>query len=226
MEQNQNTNRDYSLEYNRSSKKYDFIVNLFQAGRDNAHRTKALKIAGLKKGDTVLDLCCGSGLSLKAIQSIIGSGGKIIAVDANDKMLALAKKRAEKNNWNNIQFIQSDIEKLELKGKIDFAFFALCWYDKKQNTAWTNKVSQLMDKKNGTLCFLDYKLPENGLRFIITPLIWILVKWLGEAYGLEDLKWNPKEEIGALLKDPKYVEYYFGCLFTISGKPKLSAAIN
>ncbi len=222
MEQNQNSTRDFSLEYDSSSGKYDFIVNLFQMGRDRIHRTKALRFAGLKKGDTVLDLCCGSGLSFAAIQSIIGPTGKIIAVDANGKMLALAKTLAEKNKWSNMQFIQSDIEKLAFNEKIDFAFFALCWYDKTQNSAWLRKVSHLLDPETGILCFFDYKLPSNWLRYLVTPFIWVLVNWLGEAYGLEDLKWKPKEEIGSLLKDVNYTEYYFGVLFALSGKPKLS----
>ena len=214
-----NSKRNYALEYDSSSGRYDFIVNLFQMGQDRAHRTKALKHAGLKKGDTVLDVCCGSGLSFASIQSIIGPTGKIIAVDANTHMLTLAEKRAKKNNWKNVQFIQSDIAILNISEKIDFVFFALCWYDRTMNTVWVNNIKQFLKKDSGILCFMDYKLPGNILRYLLTPFIWILIKWLGEAYGLEDLKWNPKEEIGSVLKDPKYLAYYFDILITVSGNP-------
>jgi len=218
-QEQENSKRNFALEYDSSWNRYDFIVNLFQLGRDRIHRLKALKLAGLKEGDTVLDLCCGSGLSIEATRSIIGPSGKIIAVDANSKMLALAENRTRKNNWNNVQFIEADIELLNITEKVDFVLFAFCWYDRVLCTSWVKKVSQFLDPEKGKLCFIDYKLPDNWLRHLVTPLLWILVKWLGEAYGLDELKWNPKEEIGSLLKNPEYHIYYLDCIVTVSGKP-------
>lgn len=212
--------KDFSKEYDESYSKYDFIVHLFQLGRDRIHRLRALQFAGLKKDDTVLDICCGSGLSIDAIRSIIGPGGKIIAVDANKQMLALAKKKAQKNNWHNVVFIESDINKLDIDVKADMALFALCWYDRRICTEWVNKVSRFLKPDTGTLCFMDYKYPENWVKYIATPVLSVLVKWLGEAYNVDDLKWDPKEEIGSLLKDPIFKAYYFDSIFTICGKPK------
>ena len=211
--------KNFAEEYYSSWSKYDFIVNLFQLGQDNMHRTKALKLAALKAGDTVLDLCCGSGLSLRAIESIIGAEGKIIAIDANEKMLELAVQRAHKHGWKNISFLHSDIEAIQLKEEADFALFALCWYERELCTNWVKYISKMI-KLDGTLCFLDYKLPDNWLRYITTPLIKVLVKWLGEAYGIEELKWNPNEEIGTLLQNPKSFTYYLDGLITINGQPK------
>ena len=213
--------RDFAREYDNSWSKYDFIVNLFQLGRDKIHRRRALRLAGLKKGDTVLDLCCGSGLSMQAIQDVIGPHGKIIAVDANGKMLELAKKRVAKNGWQNVEFIQAPIEKLSLVEHVDFALFALCWYDKDLCTSWVKKVFEFMDEEKGRICFIDYKLPENKLRYFINPLISILIKWLGEAYTMEDLKWNPRQEIGSVLTDARYTSYYLDCIVAVWGKPKL-----
>lgn len=214
------TDRDYSLEYDKSHSKYDFIVNLFQVGRDKVHRRKALKIAGLQPGDTVLDICCGSGLSFAAIQDIIGRKGKIIAIDANEHMLQLAKRRANKHGWQNIQFMKADIARIEVNETVDFALFALCWYDPQVCTEWVKHISTVV-KPTGKLCFIDYKLPENGLRHIVKPLIGLLVKWLGEAYGLEELKWDPRKEIVPLLKDAIYKPLYFDSLFTVSGLPNV-----
>jgi demethylmenaquinone methyltransferase/2-methoxy-6-polyprenyl-1,4-benzoquinol methylase len=214
------SDKDFSKEYDESYGKYDFIVKLFQLGRDRIHRLRALQFAGLKKDDTVLDICCGSGLSIDAIRSIIGPGGKIIAIDANKKMLGLAKKKAEKNNWHNVEFIESDINSLDIDVKADMALFALCWYDRKICTEWVHKVAAFLKPHTGTFCFMDYKYPENWVKHIATPVLSVLVKWLGEAYNVDDLKWDPKEEIGSLLKNPKFKAYYFDSIFTICGKPK------
>lgn len=208
--------RNYAVEYDDSWSRYDLVVKLFQLGRDKAHRLRALRLAGLKKGDTVLDVCCGSGLSFDAVQSIIGPEGRIIAVDGNDHMLALAEKRAQKHGWKNISFISTDIGQLQLDEKIDFALFALCWYDREVCSGWVRHIAQFLTPE-GRFCFIDYKLPENGLKYFVTPLISVLLKWLGEAYTLDDLKWDPQEEIGSLLKDPKYLAYYLDCIVTVSG---------
>jgi len=218
--------KNFAAEYDKSYNKYDFIVKLFQLGRDRIHRLRALQFAGLKKNDTVLDICCGSGLSIEPIRSIISPGGKIIAVDANKQMLELARKRAAKNNWHNVVFIESDINDLTVDVKVDIALFALCWYDRKICTEWVHRVSLLLKPDTGILCFMDYKYPENCVKYIATPVLSLLVKWLGEAYDTDDLKWNPKEEIGSLLIDPRFKSYYLDSIFTISGKPKTEKAVK
>ncbi|HLK30310.1 MAG TPA: class I SAM-dependent methyltransferase [Puia sp.] len=214
------TDRNFALEYDDSYKKYDMIVKLFQLGRDRIHRLRALQFAGLKKGDTVLDICCGSGLSLEPIISIIGNTGKVIAVDANKNMLSLAKQRAAKHKWNNIEFIEADINSLTLNTKADLALFALCWYDRKICTEWVHSISQFLKRDSGVFCFMDYKFPENWVKHIAKPVLKLLVKWLGEAYNVDDLKWDPTIEIGSLLIEPKFNAYYFDSIFTICGKPK------
>jgi len=119
----------------------------------------------------------------------------------------------------NISFISTDIGQLQLDEKIDFALFALCWYDREVCSGWVRHIAQFLTPE-GRFCFIDYKLPENGLKYFVTSLISVLLKWLGEAYTLDDLKWNPKEEIGSLLKDPKYLAYYLDCIVTVSGGVK------
>jgi ubiquinone/menaquinone biosynthesis C-methylase UbiE len=135
-------------------------------------------------------------------------------------MLELAKKRAAKNNWHNVVFIESDINNLTVDVKADIALFALCWYDRKLCTEWVHRVSGLLKPDTGILCFIDYKYPENWVKYIATPVLSLLLKWLGEAYNADDLKWDPKEEIGCLLSDPKFKSYYLDSIFTITGKPK------
>ncbi|MBS1771641.1 MAG: methyltransferase domain-containing protein [Bacteroidetes bacterium] len=211
--------KNYAEEYDKSWKKYDFIVNLYQLGRDTLHRRRALQLGGLKEGDTVLDLCCGTGLSFKAIQSIIGPKGKIIAIDINEHMLAVAKQRAADHGWTNIEFSSKPIEELQLTEQVDFAFFALCWYDKELSRGWIKSVSRFMDREKGRICFMDYKLPDNWLRPVIYPLLWIEIKWLGESYTIEELKWKPREVIGGMLRDAQYKAYFFDCLVAVAGKP-------
>jgi demethylmenaquinone methyltransferase/2-methoxy-6-polyprenyl-1,4-benzoquinol methylase len=174
---------------------------------------------GLKEGDTVLDVCCGSGLSFKAIESIIGPTGKIIAVDTNHNMLALARSRAARHGWSNIEFSGTAIEKLDINIKIDFSFFALCWYDKDLSMSWVKSVERFMDRETGRICFMDYKVPDNWLRPVIIPFLSLVIKLLKEAYTIEDLKWNPGKVIGSILREARYKSYFLDCLTVVAGKP-------
>ena len=212
--------KDFASVYKTSYHRYDFVALIIQAGQDFNHRLKAFKLAGLKKGDTVLDICCGTGLSFAPAQKLIGPEGKIIAIDINNEMLDLSRKRAKKNGWNNISFINADIEKSEIGDLIDFAIFALCWYDKDVCANWVRHISKFLNKDHGRICIFDFKLPGNRVRFIAIPILWCVIKILNEAFTLEDLKWDAMGEIGYLLQDPEYFTYYLDSIITISGKPK------
>ncbi|MBD3170718.1 MAG: methyltransferase domain-containing protein [candidate division Zixibacteria bacterium] len=52
----------------------------------------------LKKGMTVLDIGCGMGLYSIAAAEIVGDGGKVYAVDLQEKMLRGLNKRAKRLN--------------------------------------------------------------------------------------------------------------------------------
>lgn len=45
-----------------------------------------------KQGEPVLDLACGTGLVARHVAPLVGAGGKVVAVDINPVMLALARK--------------------------------------------------------------------------------------------------------------------------------------
>jgi arsenite methyltransferase len=72
----------------------------------------------VKKGDTVLDLGSGSGKICYIAAQLVGDQGKVIGVDMNDDMLALARKyqpeMAQKLGSNNVEFVKGQIQDLAL----------------------------------------------------------------------------------------------------------------
>ena len=66
----------------------------------------------LAKGANVLDVGAGSGASAIPAARIVGSGGKVTAVDLSSNLLNLAKNKAENLSLNNIEFIQGDMTNL------------------------------------------------------------------------------------------------------------------
>jgi len=72
----------------------------------------------VKKGDIVLDLGSGSGKICYMAAQLVGDQGKVIGVDMNDDMLALARKyqaeMAGKLGSNRVQFVKGQIQDLAL----------------------------------------------------------------------------------------------------------------
>lgn len=72
----------------------------------------------VKDGDTVLDLGSGSGKICYMAAQLVGTQGKVIGVDMNDDMLALARKyqnqMADKIGSDRVQFLKGQIQDLAL----------------------------------------------------------------------------------------------------------------
>ncbi len=72
----------------------------------------------VREGDTVLDLGSGSGKICYMAAQLVGDSGKIIGVDMNNDMLALARKyqaeMAEKVGSDRVQFLKGKIQDLAL----------------------------------------------------------------------------------------------------------------
>jgi arsenite methyltransferase len=71
--------------------------------------------AGIKKGDTVLDLGSGAGNDVFVARSLVGETGKVIGVDMTPAMVEKANSNKAKLGYSNVDFILGDIEELPLK---------------------------------------------------------------------------------------------------------------
>ena len=66
--------------------------------------------AGIKKGNTVIDLGSGAGNDCFIAQAEVGNEGKIIGIDFSEPMIEKAKANAKKRGIQNVSFRQGDIE--------------------------------------------------------------------------------------------------------------------
>jgi SAM-dependent methyltransferase len=77
----------------------------------------------LHKGDTVVDVGCGTGLCLPLLQEKVGAGGEIFAVDESVAMLDIARARAEQAGWSNVTFLVAPASHVDLPVDADAALF-------------------------------------------------------------------------------------------------------
>lgn len=74
--------------------------------------------AGIKPGDTVLDLGSGAGNDCFVARAEVGEDGRVIGVDFTPEMIAKAKANASKLGYSNVEFRQGDIEALPLSANM------------------------------------------------------------------------------------------------------------
>src|SRR2546423_10323444 len=79
--------------FDRVAAGYDARNRLFSADRDRAWRRRAARRTGLRRGQTALDLCTGTGKLAHELPPLVGPSGRGIGVAFSPPMLELAPKR-------------------------------------------------------------------------------------------------------------------------------------
>ncbi len=114
--------REHLIEtYRKKAKHYDFTSRLYPVPGypQRAQRLRAVQALGLRAGDSVIDIACGTGLNFPLIEQAIGPGGRIVGVDLTDAMLAHAHERIETNGWSNISLVQADAAAFDFPAGVD-----------------------------------------------------------------------------------------------------------
>lgn len=75
------------------------------------------KYAGIKAGETILDLGAGAGMDSFLARELTGPTGKVIGVDMTGRMVAKARQNAETAGYNNVEFRLGEIENLPASDK-------------------------------------------------------------------------------------------------------------
>jgi ubiquinone/menaquinone biosynthesis C-methylase UbiE len=110
--------------------------------------------AGIEYGDTVVDLGCGPGFCTFPLSRLVGSGGRVFAVDSSDKFAGLLTDQIE--NVANISFHQNDATALELEdNSTDFVFtrWLFCFLENPERAL--SEIKRVL-KPNGKLIIIDY----------------------------------------------------------------------
>ena len=74
----------------------------------SAGRQRGIALLGLRPGDTVLDLGCGTGLNFALLVAAVGPTGTVIGLDRSANMLKVARSRVEENGWASVRLIEAD----------------------------------------------------------------------------------------------------------------------
>lgn len=178
-------NREIIAIYTKRAKRYDFTAQLYYllGFREWAYREKAVKALAAKRGDTVVEIGCGTGLNFGLIQNEIGREGKIIGVDLTDAMLAGAQERVRRNGWSNVELRQSDAATFQFPQTVDgiISTFALTHVAAFEEVIRAGSEAL---KPGRRFVILDFKLPSNWIARL-APLLVLTMRPFGVTLDLQ-----------------------------------------
>lgn len=97
--------------FNRIAPVYDNLNDLLSLGQHRIWKRMAVSWSGAKAGDTVLDLCCGSGDLAFLLSDKVGSNGKVLGLDFSKEQLLIASSRQKlrsKACYMNIKWVEGN----------------------------------------------------------------------------------------------------------------------
>jgi len=80
--------------FDRIAGRYDLLNSLMTAGLHHAWRVRAADRAEVGPGDSVLDVCCGTGDLAFELARRVAPGGHVVGCDFSEQMLDLARDKA------------------------------------------------------------------------------------------------------------------------------------
>jgi ubiquinone/menaquinone biosynthesis C-methylase UbiE len=124
--------------YERDAATYDT-----QTGSYERYRRQIVDELPVQRGDSVIDVGCGTGLCFPLLQELVGPEGTIVGVDAAPDMLAVAADRVQEAGWSNVVLVESPVEDARLPESVDHALFCAVHDVMQSGAALDNVLSRV-----------------------------------------------------------------------------------
>jgi demethylmenaquinone methyltransferase/2-methoxy-6-polyprenyl-1,4-benzoquinol methylase len=106
---------DKVLMFSSIAPRYDLLNSILSFGLHKRWKKRAVREAGLKEGNSALDLCSGTGDIAIYLAKKVGPKGRVVALDFSTEMLKLAQKKSSRERVGEvIDFQTGDATQLKL----------------------------------------------------------------------------------------------------------------
>lgn len=105
-------------QYRRRAGVYDLELLLFEP-----IRVKAVQALALRRGQTVVDVGCGTGLSLPLLRAALGPRGHVIGIEQSPEMIERARERVAAGRGARVTLVAAPAEAAAFAGRADAALF-------------------------------------------------------------------------------------------------------
>ncbi|MDX2084227.1 MAG: bifunctional demethylmenaquinone methyltransferase/2-methoxy-6-polyprenyl-1,4-benzoquinol methylase UbiE [Candidatus Melainabacteria bacterium] len=99
--------------FNRIAKRYDYLNDAISFGMHRGWKRAACRALQLQPGDSVLDVCTGTGDLIQYLLPQVGPSGRVVGVDFSESMLEVARQRFAHQS-QVVQLLQGDALQLPL----------------------------------------------------------------------------------------------------------------
>lgn len=119
------------------------------------------KLLNIQKSDNVADLGAGNGFF--TLQIAEKTDGTVYAVDIEEKMLNLLKVRAEQHKQANIQYVVSDLERIQMPDtKVDKIIVAFVLHEVPNLDQAFSEMRRIL-KPDGKILLLEWEKTESEM---------------------------------------------------------------
>jgi demethylmenaquinone methyltransferase/2-methoxy-6-polyprenyl-1,4-benzoquinol methylase len=173
------------------AKKYDLMNTLLSFGVHHLWKRTAIELLGLREGETVLDLCGGTGdLSLLAAKRV-GPSGRIVLYDINRAMMEAGRcKSTHGEERGRVLYVQGDAEHAALGSRcFDAAMVGFGIRNLTDSELGFREIYRVL-KPGGRFVCLEFSQPTAGwFRFLydiysfrVMPVLGRIIAGSREAY--------------------------------------------
>lgn len=149
---------------------YDLNNRVHSLGRDQAWRREAVRLSGVRPGERVVDVACGTG-DLTAAFAAAGPAG-VIGIDFTEPMLAIARRKAARRGGTRVagspaadprpHFVAGDAMALPLAdASVDIVSIAFGIRNVADPSAALREFHRVL-RGSGRLVVLEFSEPRNG----------------------------------------------------------------
>jgi demethylmenaquinone methyltransferase/2-methoxy-6-polyprenyl-1,4-benzoquinol methylase len=211
--------------YRRHAKHYDVTSRFYPVPGypQRAHRLRAVRSLGLRRGDSVVEVACGTGLNFPLIEHEIGPEGRIFGVDISDSMLARAQHRIEMKGWRNVRLVHADAAEYEFPSPVN-GILATYAHSLLPDPGHVIARGAAALTAGGRWVVLDLKIPDGTPRWLTR----LGIALVGRAAALEE--WTmirPWETIRVTMQDTltdfSWTDFLLGTEFLAVGSRAPSA---
>jgi len=127
---------------------------------DESHRL--IRLLNICPGDRVLEVGCGSGRNFEMVQRSLNGGGELTGVDSFAPALRKAKKRCQRNSWQNVLLIDHEYGREPIaEGRSDVVLFSF-WLSTSPEWEAALECARAELRPGGRIGVVDFCKPEGG----------------------------------------------------------------
>lgn len=170
-----------------------------------------LALTTIKEGEVVVDLGSGAGFDCFLASGRVGNSGRVIGVDMTPEMVQKARENAEKQGYQNVEFLQGEIENLPIEDAMADLVISNCVINLSPDKSRVFREVHRVLKPGGRMMISDIVLTkplptaiQNSLEALVGCVAGAMVR---EDY-LQTIREVGFEKVEVMAETPYSIEYF------------------